>query len=181
MGVLVGYRAVIDRAPVSFTDDTAVFANVPAFVHVNGYDEEEEVQREIVRFLPGAIIRFEHYGANGSVVDAWAMDIPSSLIGRTSDYLRTVFPQWSVEGYDSAGATLRRIAPSAPTQVYLVSSTPEGFIVVFFDDEIGGTRLKEVTNISTVGLPEIEVQRLNAGVLVRGEERLMRFLEDFGS
>ena len=182
VGLLVGYRAVIDRDRVTFTDNTAVFesAHVPVFAPT-AYEEDDESYAELARFAPGAIIRFEHYNSRGESVDSWEMEIPQALIGRTSGYIRTVFPMWSIESYDSEGAILRRAMPPPPEQVYMVSSTADGFVVVFFDDEMGGTRLKEVTDITVYGLPEIEIQRLRTGIIVRGEHSLMRLLEDLGS
>lgn len=183
IGILVGYRAVIDRETVSFVEDSAVFANahVPAFAPEIYEEPDVEISSYMEKFMPGAIIRFEHYHLNGSTADTWEMEIPQALVGRTSNYLQTVFPMWSIERYDASGATLRRAVPPTPTQVYLVSSTQDGFVVVFFDDEIAGTRLKEVTSITVNGLPEIEKERLQTGVLVRGEHSLMRLLEDLGS
>jgi len=183
IGILVGYRAVIDRDRVTFTDNTAVFesAHVPVFAPLTyEYDDEDE-HVELERFAPGAVIRFEHYNSRGESIDSWEMDIPQALIGRTSNYIRTVFPLWSIESYDSEGAILRRAMPPPPEQVYMVSSTADGFVVVFFDDEMGGTRLKEVTDITIYGLPLVEIQRLQTGILVRGEHSLMRLLEDLGS
>jgi len=184
IAVLVGYRAVIDRDSVSFAGNTTgVFesAHIPVFAPMIVEDEDTQEWVDMVRFAPGATIRFEQHNSVGTTLDAWYMDIPYALVGRTSDYLRTVFPLWSIESYDSGGALLRRQAPPAPAQAYLVSSTSDGFVVVFFDDEIGGTRLKEVTDIHISGLPEFEIQRLQTGVIVRGEHSLMRLLEDLGS
>jgi len=184
VAVLVGYRAVIERESVSFSQgSTGVFesAHVPVFAPITPDAQEEYAQIDRERFAPDAVIRFEHHNSAGATLDAWYMDIPHALIGRTSEYLRTVFPMWSIASYDSSGALLRRQAPPAPAQVYLISSTADGFVVVFFDDEMSGPRLKEVTDIAVSGLPEVEVERLKTGVIVRGEHSLMRFLEDLGS
>ena len=183
IGILVGYRAVMEREPVSFAEDSVVFANahVPVFAYDSYNEYGYQPHSETERFMPGAVIRFEHYHADGATADTWEMEIPHALVGRSSTYLQTLFPMWSIDEYDSGGALLRRAIPQTPAQVYLVSSTPDGFVVVFFDDEMGGTRLKEVTNITVNGLPEIERERLLTGVLVRGEHSLMRFLEDLGS
>ena len=185
VGIFVGYRAVIDTdtLPIYDNDAILVYANVDiaAFSNDTAADDVATDYSETAQFMPGAVIRFEHYHANSNNIDAWEMEIPHALIGRTSSCLQTIFPMWSIDNYDETGATLRREAPPIPRQAYLVSSTAEGFIAVFFDDEIGGPRLKGVTDISIYGLPEIEIERLRAGIVVHGEDRLMRLLEDLGS
>jgi len=187
VGIFVGYRAVVDRdiSPNYDNDNTAIL--VSAHLDASAFPPETSTEpytsaySEAARFMPGAVIRFEHYHLNSDEVDAWEMEIPHALVGRTSSYLRTIFPMWNIDDYDEGSATLRREAPPIPRQAFLVSSTAEGYVVVFYDDDFGGPRLKEVTDISIHGLPEIEVERLRTGIVVQGEETLIRLLEDLGS
>jgi len=186
-GIFIGYNAVMDRESTHHEEDVAVFASVR--VTSSRYDTPTEPiaqtvysdYTEMERFAPGAIIRFEHYTRGNNEVEVWEMEIPHALVDRTSRYLQTVFPQWTIDTYDSSGATLRREIPPPPKEVYLVSVTSDGFVAIFYDAGVDGSRLKDITNISINSLPETERERLQAGILVQGEDALMRLLEDLGS
>ena len=182
-GIFVGYSAMIGRDSHNF-DDSAILVRVtPAsYTHPEPLSEpvmQMETYEE--RFLPGSFLRFEYYNRSGDITDIWEMEMPRSLIERTPNDLNAVFPDWQLSSYSSAGASLRREAPAPGMQNFLVTATPEGFIAVYFDDNIDGSRLKEVTDTTVSSLPETERERLAAGVLVQGENSLIRLLEDLGS
>jgi len=182
-GIFVGYSAVIGRESHSFDDSTILVRVAPAsYAPLELYAEPVmQMDSYSETFLPESFLRFEYYNRSGNTVDAWEMEMPLALVDGTTDDLRAVFPDWNLSSYSRTGAYLRREASAPPVQSFFVTTTSEGLIVVYYDDSIDGSRLKEITNTTTASLPETEKERLLAGIFVQGENALIRLLEDLGS
>jgi len=182
-GIFVGYSAVVGRESHDFDESTILVRVAPAY-----YAQPEPLLEPVAQteahaegFLPEALLRFEYHNRSGDRVNIWEMEMPLSLVDGTADDLMAVFPGWILGDYSNSVAYLRREAPIPPMQSFLVTTTSEGLIAVYYDDTIDGSRLKEITGTSISSLPETERERLFAGILVQGENALIRLLEDLGS
>jgi len=182
-GIYAGYSAVTGRDGAEVEQ---VFLNSHTARHIPAMTiSEQQAMPETVYdeegFLPEAVLRFEHYNRNGEIAETWEIDMPPSLIDGWHSDLSAVFPLWALISYDNMGATLRKELPTASRQGFIVGLSSEGFVSVYFDDAIDGSRLKEVTDIPVSRLPEAERERLMAGILVHSGDALIRLLEDLGS
>jgi len=182
-GIFAGYNAVTSRSKES-AEVSAILVNAhtPRYVPPElpvGQPVQAVLSGET--FLAGATLRFEYHYRNGETAEVWEMAMPLTLIDKTIEDLEDIFPLWVVSANDRMSATLRRELPPKPQQSFLVSATDEGLVAVFFNDSVDSPRLKEVTSTSLRSLPEAERERLLAGILVQGEDLLMRLLEDLGS
>ena len=52
---------------------------------------------------------------------------------------------------------------------------------IFYEKEINGTNLKEITNTPLESLPIEEQEKIKKGIKITGKEELMRFLVSYGS
>ena len=181
-GIFAGYTAVTgtDRETevVTFSAGGHSGRYAPQGAHTEPLIQAETYAET---FLPGAVLRFEYHYRSGERADSWEMDMPPALIGGSIYDLTAIFPGWYVSEHSQTGAALRHELPGPPGQSFLVNATAEGYVAVFFDDPIDGSKLKEVTDTSLSRLPPAERERLIAGILVQSEDVLMRLLEDLGS
>lgn len=62
--------------------------------------------------------------------------------------------------------------------IYLIKEN-NGYIAIYIIDKNGDKNLREKTNILTKYLPEIDKEKLQEGIKVKGKKELNRVLEDY--
>jgi len=128
----------------------------------------------------GAKLIFEYnYKYDGTTV-VEEREIPYFLAGKGEEDLAEIFSGWQIENFNESGALLKKEILQKDRQHYLVKEY-NGFIAVFYNENIDGQKLKEIISTPVSSLPEAERVRLSSGILVQGENALIRLLEDFES
>ena len=105
-------------------------------------------------------------------------DIPSELVNKSEEDVKEMFPDWKVEEYSPTQIILYKTSSGNCGEHYYVQEH-NGVIGIYTVDEYGVKTLKEDTEISTVYLPETDIQNLKAGVEIIGYTKLVEFLEDY--
>ena len=105
-------------------------------------------------------------------------DIPEELVNKSEKDLSAFFPDWKVEEYSPTEITLYKTSKDNCGEHYFVQEH-NGVIGIYTTDKYGVKTLKEDTEISTLYLPEEDVQNLKAGVEIIGHTKLVEFLEDY--
>lgn len=105
---------------------------------------------------------------------------PNFLIGLTENDLKTKFPDWIIEEFSNERVTLQKKVDGKSSQHYVLG-IKDGFIAVFYKESINGTILKELTDTPIDSLTEEDLSRLQAGIEVSGEDKLIKLLQDFES
>ena len=105
-------------------------------------------------------------------------DIPEELVNKTQSDIEEAFPGWTVEEYSPTEIVLYKTDKGNCGEHYFVQDH-NGVIGIYTVDEYGIKTLEEDTEISTLYLPEEDVQNLKAGVEIVGHTNLVEFLEDY--
>ena len=105
-------------------------------------------------------------------------DIPEELVNKTQEDVELEFPDWKIEEYTPTQIILYKTDSGNCGEHYFVHDH-NGVIGIYTVDEYGIKTLEEDTEISTLYLPEEDVQNLKAGVEIVGYTNLVEFLEDY--
>ena len=105
-------------------------------------------------------------------------DIPEELVNKTQEDVELEFPDWKIEEYTPTQIILYKTDSGNCGEHYFVQEH-NGVIGIYTVDEYGVKTLEEDTEISTMYLPEEDVQNLKAGVEIVGHTNLVEFLEDY--
>lgn len=105
-------------------------------------------------------------------------DIPEELVNKTQEDVELEFPDWKTEEYTPTQIILYKTDSGNCGEHYFVQEH-NGVIGIYTVDEYGIKTLEEDTEISTLYLPEEDVQNLKAGVEIVGYTNLVEFLEDY--
>ena len=105
-------------------------------------------------------------------------DIPEELVNKTEEELKEEFADWKIEEYTPTQIILYKTDNGNCGEHYFVQEH-NGVIGIYTVDEYGIKTLEEDTEISTLYLPEEDIQNLKAGVEIVGHTNLVEFLEDY--
>lgn len=105
-------------------------------------------------------------------------DIPEELVNKTEEELKEEFADWKIEEYTPTQIILYKTDSGNCGEHYFVQEH-NGVIGIYTVDEYGIKTLEEDTEISTLYLPEEDIQNLKAGVEIVGHTNLVEFLEDY--
>ncbi len=105
-------------------------------------------------------------------------DIPEELVNKTEEEVKEEFADWKIEEYTPTQIILYKTDSGNCGEHYFVQEH-NGVIGIYTVDEYGIKTLEEDTEISTLYLPEEDVQNLKAGVEIVGYTNLVEFLEDY--
>ena len=105
-------------------------------------------------------------------------DIPQELVNKNKEDVKKMFPEWEIEDYTPTQIVLYKTSNENCGEHYFIQEH-NGVIGIYTVDEYGVKTLKEDTEISTLYLPETDIQNLKAGVEIIGYTKLIEFLEDY--
>jgi len=120
-----------------------------------------------------------HYLKDGHM-DVSSEEVPYFLVGLTRTELAEKLIGWELVEFSPQLAVFEKRINARSTERYTVGIL-NGYVAVFYDEEVDGSRVKEQTEIPIDALSEDELSRLAAGIRVIGEEQLVKVLEDYGS
>ena len=143
----------------------------------NSTDLVETVASEDIISPNAIIIKKTYYEACDHLIKK-VEDIPEELINKSEDDVATLYPDWKIEKYSPTEITLYKTSKDNCGEHYFVQEH-NGVIGIYTTDRYGVKTLKEDTEISTLYLPEEDIQNLKAGVEIIGHTKLVEFLEDY--
>ena len=105
-------------------------------------------------------------------------DIPEDLINQNEEAVKEKYPGWKIEKYTPTEITLYQEFNGFCDEHY-VAREHNGYIGIYTVNKQGVETLKEDTEITTLYLPEEDLERLKIGISIVGERNLYNFLEDY--
>ena len=105
-------------------------------------------------------------------------DIPEDLINQNEEAVKEKYPGWKIEKYTPTEITLYQEFNGFCDEHY-VAREHNGYIGIYTVNKQGVETLKEDTEITTLYLPEEDLERLKMGISIVGERNLYNFLEDY--
>ena len=183
-GIFAGYNAVNIREnkPIAIPLEQAFGRMQGGEVQAEILAKPQPLQDENIPKLlsSDAKLTFEYYNRGDGSLSVKEQDLPYFLAGKSITDLEEIFSDWQIDNYSESGAVLRKDIAGAVSQRYLVTAV-DGYIAVFYDESIDGAKLKELTDTPISALAQSEVERLNSGILIQGEDALVKLLEDLSS
>ena len=183
-GIFAGYSAIISREnnSVAIPLENAVYQAAGIIPLTNVLAKPLPAQNNNTQALLNydATLIFEYYHRYDGARVVEEQALPYFLAGKGIDDLSAIFSGWQIENYGENGALLKKDIAQPKLQHYLVTAQ-NGYIAVFYDEGIDGQKLKELTDTPISALPEPERERLSSGILIQGEDALIRLLEDLSS
>lgn len=144
-------------------------------------DEEKPVDNiQVAKITPSTKMTYEYFYKNDNITEKVEDVPPYFLIDLTRNDLETNFKDWQIKSFSQKEVVLQKTIDGESTQHYVIGEY-EGYIAVFYEKEINGTKLKEITNIPLESLTEEEQNKIKKGINITGKEELMKFLENYGS
>lgn len=143
--------------------------------------QEEPVDNiTVAKITPSTKMTYEYFYKDDSITEVVEDVPPYFLIDLTRNDLETNFKDWQIKSFSPKEVVLQKVIEGDSTQHYIIGEY-EGYIAVYYEKEINGTKLKEITDIPLEGLSEEEQQKIKEGIKITGKDELMRFLESYGS
>ncbi len=125
-------------------------------------------------------IVYEYYYTEDGKTERTEEEPPYFLLNLTEKALADKLSDWEILSFSTDEVVLRKNVSAKSDQHYIVSDL-DGYVAVFYETPINGTRLKEMTNTPIIALSQVEQNRLKEGIYISGKEELIKILEDYGS
>lgn len=132
-----------------------------------------------VRITPVTQMVYEYCYDDGRV-ESSREDAPYFLLDMGAEKLEEMFPDWEVTVFTEDEVVMRKYVPGKSGEYYIVG-IQDGYVAVFYQQPVNGTKLKEITNTPVHTLSSDERQRLADGIQIQGNDRLAKVMEDYGS
>lgn len=133
----------------------------------------------LITIGPETLIIYEYLYSDGSTERTEEFP-PYFLLDKPREYFESALADWEILEFGSGEVLLRKNIDGKSTQYYIIG-IHEGLVAVFYEDEINGTCLKEITDTPVKTLPPEEQETLRNGIRIFGNDALAKALEDFGS
>ena len=188
----IGYKYFISNAAIdnyTHRSITAAQANAADDDETQiGSAHESKLDLEPVPVFAGDS---EFLGANAKIIYRYHFlkdghtevvfeDLPYFLVGLTKMELKEKMIGWELVQFSPRLVVFEKKINARSAERYTIGIL-DGFITVFYDEEVDGSRVKEQTEIPVDALSAEEISRLTSGIRVIGEEQLIKALEDYAS
>lgn len=186
LGLLIGIGIAMYSENKNKTDKIDMLSEKELAYNSN-IDKENSIQNTINSIetsasentiSPNAILIKKTYYEDCDHLIRKTEDIPEELVNKDEEYVKKMFSDWNIEEYSPTQIILYRTSSGNCGEHYFVQEH-NGVIGIYTVDEYGVKTLKEDTEISTMYLPETDIQNLKAGVEIIGYTKLIEFLEDY--
>ena len=154
---------------------------VPYKAEVNTLTNEKPVDNiKTEKISPSTKMVYEYIYKDDNITETVEDVPPYFLIDLTRTDLENNFKDWQVKSFSNKEVVLQKAIEGESTQHYIIGEY-DGYVAVFYEKEINGTKIKEITDISISSLPKEEQEKLKKGINIIGKLELIKFLEDYSS
>lgn len=178
LGAYAGYLYTSSK----YGNDLNISAGEDPITH-NPENFEEESQGVTAvpdKITPSTKIVYRYYYTDDQVMEEQEEVPPYFLLDLTLEDMLKYYSTWEIVSFSSKEVIMQKTVYGPSHQRYVVGEK-DGYIAVFYEEEIEGISLKEVTDIPINGLTEEERFRLSEGIKVIGKDALARTLENYSS
>jgi len=123
------------------------------------------------------ILKKEYYkGCDHLVRDL--SDVSEMLVNKTKSEVENYYPEWEVDSFSNSEITIYQEKEGFCPQHYLIKEH-NGVLGIYTIAQNGTITFKQDTQIQTMYLPEVDLQRVREGIEAIGDTQLNTVLEDF--
>jgi len=153
----------------------SIVENIQSLAQKNEMADFKNAQAEKTNENTKMIYQY-HYKNDGKTVTK-VENLPPALVNKTRATIENVFDEWSVVTFNNNQIVLRKDIDD--DESYLLKEH-NGFVAVFYNrgDE---QELKEMTKTPINSLPEEEQKLIKNGIVINGNQELIKVLQDYES
>lgn len=146
--------------------------------HVSGEDIQTEAAAAMssAKITPSTKLVYQYYyEEDGQMIESEEQP-PYFMIDMTREEMQEKYPDWQVQSFSEEEVVMRKSVQQKSHETYRLG-IHEGYVAVYYENGV----IKDILDTPISALTEEERQRLEKGIVVTGEERLIRLLEDYTS
>lgn len=150
--------------------------------NIDIFDSKEHFSSEII-VTPSTKIIYKYYYEDDGFSETTSELAPEFLIGMNKNELKKTFAHshWKINNFSRETVVLQKNISATNKQNYILG-VKNGYVAVFYQEKnLDGLKLKEVTNTPISSLSLEEQKRLNIGIKVSGEDKLVLIMQDYES
>lgn len=148
---------------------------------INQLEQSSKENAEIVFTAATQLTLIRNYTQSAdSYVTSQPLD--QTLVGKSIDAVKEAYASWEVVSYDEKEITLKCSIDSFGPDFYKITTGKKGndeIVVVYKSDLDGKESIHLETNCYLNLLDETQQQALRKGILVKGEEELAKYMENY--
>lgn len=151
-------------------------------INADFFEKEEKPvdNTTVAKITPSTKMTYEYFYKNDQITEIVEDVPPYFLIDLTRTDLEENFKEWQIKSFSEREVVLQQVIEGESTQHYIIGEY-EGYVAVFYEKEINGTKLKEITDIPIESLTKDEQEQIKKGIKITGKDELMKFLENYDS
>jgi len=119
----------------------------------------------------------KYYKECGHTINEYAR-LPEEMVNRTKEEIETEYIEWEIEEFSTEQMKLIKKVEGVCNQHYILRPK-DGVVAIYKTDQNGNETLQEETAIATEYLTTEDLEKLENGISVYGEENLNAMIEDF--
>ena len=104
--------------------------------------------------------------------------IPEEMVNKTKKEIQAEYTEWEIEKFNIEQIELKKEVEGVCNQHYILRPK-NGIVVIYKIDQEGKEIEQEETAIATEYLTEEDLEKLEKGITIYGEEKLNAIIEDF--
>lgn len=150
--------------------------------NISMFDGQENFSSEII-VTPSTKIIYKYYYEDDGFSETTSELAPEFLIGMNKNELKKTFAHshWKINNFSREKVVLQKNISATNKQNYVLG-VKDGYVAVFYQEKnLSGLKLKEITNTPINSLSLDEQKRLNGGIKVSGEDKLILIMQDYES
>lgn len=165
-----------------YDDDNKNIIQYKSEVNTDFLNQEEKPVNNITveKITPSTKMVYEYLYKEDNITETVEDVPPYFLIDLTRNDLEANFKDWQVKSFSGREVVLQKALEGESIQHYIIGEY-EGYIGVFYEKDINGSNIKEITDIPLESLPKEEQEKIKNGIKITGKRELIKFLESYGS
>lgn len=174
---LIGYSLY---KPMNENEETEIKKSE---VPLNTNDLYKNLEKNVGKFetpkiTPSTKIKYEYYYKKDNITEYFEDVPPYFFINLTRNDLENKFKDWNIKSFSEKEVVMQKVLDEESTQHYILSEY-DGYIAIFYEKEINGTNLKDITSIHINSFPPEEQEKIKKGIKIKGKEELIKILQDY--
>lgn len=132
------------------------------------------------KITPSTKMVYQYYYEEDGKTEVLEEEPPYFLLDMTRQEIENDFNDWKVESFSNKEVIMKKTIKGKSNQHYILGEY-NGFVAVFYEKEINGNNLKEITDTPLESLSEEDRKRLKEGIAIDGDDNLIKALENIES
>lgn len=143
-------------------------------------EKKETVLKEEEKITPSTKMVYVYNYTEDSVKEVFEDVPPYFLINKTRQEIEEDLSNWQVDKFSNKEVVLSKSVQGQSNQHYIISEY-DGLVAIYYENEIEGNNLMDITDIYVDNLPEEIKSKLKEGIKIKGKSNLNLTIQDLES